>query len=318
MYTILIIEDTVELRENIAEVLVCEGFEVLQAGNGIAGIELALKHSPDLILCDIMMPGPNGFEVLKSLKYKGDQLQVPFIFISALDERKDIREGMGLGADDYLVKPFTIKELLTAIQVRIEKHQSLESRIKSRIESIESELLLNISELETLVDSQKVQLDQAVTQKELATEKLKEKQELLMQDALRSIEINNIIQELTAQLNFALQKNNLTEDQRITLSGLRNKLRNKSILLNNQTVFLFKFEQTYPNFKLQLLRRYPKLKKQDLALLVSTYLNLDTNQQGAILNITSESVRKKRYRLKLKIGLGKEQELADFFQKMIQ
>jgi DNA-binding CsgD family transcriptional regulator len=83
-------------------------------------------------------------------------------------------------------------------------------------------------------------------------------------------------------------------------------------------VFLFKFEQTYPNFKLHLLRKYPKLKKQDLALLASTYLNLDTNQQGAILNITPESVRKKRYRLKLKIGLGKEQELVDFFRMLIQ
>jgi DNA-binding response OmpR family regulator len=317
MYTILIIEDTTDLRENIAEVLDCEGFKVFQAGDGATGIELALQHSPDLILCDIMMPGPNGFEVLRSLKDQGDQLQVPFIFISALDERKDIREGMGLGADDYLVKPFTIKELLTAIQVRIDKNQSLESRIKTRIESIESELAQNISDLLKLVDSQKSLLDEAVSQKEQVEVKLKEKQALLMQDALRSIEINNIIQELTAQLNSTLQKNNLSEDQRITLSGLRNKLRNKSILLNNQTVFLFKFEQTYPNFKLKLLRQNPKLKKQDLALLASTYLNLDTNQQGAILNITAESVRKKRYRLKLKIGLGKEQELVDFMKQLI-
>jgi DNA-binding response OmpR family regulator len=187
MYTILIIEDTKELRENIAEVLVCEGYRVIQAENGTTGIELALQHTPDLILCDIMMPGPNGFEVLSSLKEKGERLQVPFIFISALDERKDIREGMGLGADDYLVKPFTIKELLTVVQVRIDKHQSLESRIKNRIESIESELLKDISELLSVVDSQKTQLKEEVFQKELATEKLKEKQAMLMQDALRSI-----------------------------------------------------------------------------------------------------------------------------------
>lgn len=119
-----------------------------------------------------------------------------------------------------------------------------------------------------------------------------------MKDALRSIEINNLMHEIGVKLTNALQKDMLTEEQRKTMTDLRNRLRNRSILLNNQTIFLFKFEQTYPNFRYLLLRHYPKLNKQDLGLLAATYLSLDPNQLGSILKISAESVREKRYRLK--------------------
>ncbi|MEI7829662.1 MAG: response regulator [Prolixibacteraceae bacterium] len=310
METILIIEDTYELRASIAEVLRQEGYNVLQAENGRIGIEQALQHAPDLILCDIMMPGADGFEVLKFLKQQKGLLNFPFIYMSALEERKSVREGMELGADDYLVKPFTIDELLKAIQVRLDKHRSIEVQINSQIEIIEQELQTSITELKQQVDSQEVLLGRIVAEKEEVAGKLIGKQEQLMQDALRSIEINNTLMEMFRQLTIALQKDQLTEVQRKTFSDLRNKLRTRSILLNNQTVFLFKFEQTYPNFKQTLLSQYPKLRKQDLVLLATTFMHLDTNQQGAILNITPESIRKKKYRLKMKMELGKEQDLS--------
>lgn len=310
METILIIEDTYELRASTAEVLRQEGYNVLQAENGRIGIEQALQHAPDLILCDIMMPGADGFEVLKFLKQQKGLLNFPFIYMSALEERKSVREGMELGADDYLVKPFTIDELLKAIQVRLDKHRSIEVQINSQIEIIEQELQTSITELKQQSDSQKVLLGRIVAEKEEVAGKLIEKQEQLMQDALRSIEINNTLMEMFRQLTIALQKDQLTEVQRKTFSDLRNKLRTRSILLNNQTVFLFKFEQTYPNFKQTLLSQYPKLRKQDLVLLATTFMHLDTNQQGAILNITPESIRKKKYRLKMKMELGKEQDLS--------
>jgi DNA-binding response OmpR family regulator len=310
METILIIEDTYELRESIAEVLRQEGYNVLQAENGRIGIEQALKHTPDLILCDIMMPGTDGFEVLKFLKQQKGLMNFPFIYMSALEERKNVREGMELGADDYLVKPFTIDELLKAIKIRLEKHRSIEVQINSQIEIIEKELQTSISQLKMQVDSQNTLLGMAVAEKEEVAGKLIEKQDQLMQDALRSIEINNTLIEMSRQLTIALQKDQLTEEQRKMFSNLRNKLRNRSILLNNQTVFLFKFEQTYPNFKQSLLHIYPKLMKQDLVLLATVFMQLDTIQQGAILNITAESIRKKKYRLKLKMELGKEQDFS--------
>lgn len=310
METILIIEDTCELRESIAEVLTLEGYQVIQADSGTRGIELARQHLPDLILCDIMMPGADGYEVLKNLKNENEQGPFAFIYMSALEDRKSIRDGMSLGADDYLPKPFTIDELLTAVRIRLEKQSSVEYRIKSRIESIEKELQNGISTLQTQLASQKSILDVVMEEKVLVTGQLKEKQDQLMQDALRAIEINSIFQEMSAQLTTALQTE-LTIEQRTTLTRLRNKLRNRSILLNNQTLFLFKFDQTYPNFKYSMLSKYPKLKKHDLVLLAAMYIHLDTSQLATILNISSESVRKKRYRLKLKMDLGKEVELAD-------
>ncbi len=316
MDTILIIEDALQLRTSIAEVLTAEGFQVLQADNGIDGIEIAREWQPDLILSDIMMPGADGYEVLKSLRHEDGQLQFPFIFISALEDRKNVRDGMELGADDYLIKPFTVDELLKAVMVRLEKHRSIEMRFKLRIESIELELQEGIAELEGKFNSQKGTLDQVVAEKAKVEVQLKEKQDQLMQDALRSIEINSTLQQMSSHLTSALQRSNLSEDQRRILTDLRNRLRNRSILLNNQTVFLFKFEQTYPNFKHSLLLKNSKLKKQDLVLLAATYMQLDTNQLGTILNISSESVRKKRYRLKLKIGLKRDQELTDFIFRL--
>lgn len=318
MDTILIIEDAIQLRTSIAEVLTAEGFRVLEADNGIAGIGMAREWQPDLILSDIMMPGADGYEVLKSLKLEDGQLQFPFIFISALEDRKNVRDGMDLGADDYLIKPFTVAELLKAVKVRLEKHRSIEMRFKLRIESIELELQEGIAELENRFNSQKGTLDQVVAEKAKVEVELKEKQDQLMQDALRSIEINSTLQEMSSHLTSALQRSNLSEDQRRTLTDLRNRLRNRSILLNNQTVFLFKFEQTYPNFKHSLLLKNSKLKKQDLVLLAATFMQLDTNQLGTILNISSESVRKKRYRLKLKIGLKRDQELTDFIFRLAE
>ena len=311
METILIIEDTFQLRENIAEVLTMEGYSVLQADNGDTGVQLAKEYSPDLILCDIMMPGSDGFEVLQQLKDRDGQIQFPFIFISALEERKKVREGMELGADDYLVKPFSIDELLKTVSVRLEKHKSIEFRIKSGIDKIEEELKNGIAELENEIEKQKNQLNEVTSEMDQIAGLLSLKEDQMMKDTLRTIEINTTLMQMSAQLTDALQKTGISEEQHKILTSLRNRLRNKAVLLNNQTIFQLKFDQLHPNFKLSLMLRYPNLKKQDLVLLSTTYLHLDTFQQGIILSITSESVRKKRYRLKLKMGLDKDVELAD-------
>ncbi|MEI7421101.1 MAG: response regulator transcription factor [Prolixibacteraceae bacterium] len=311
METILIIEDTLQLRENIAEVLTMEGFSVLQADNGTTGVQIAMEQFPDLVLCDIMMPGHDGYEVLQMLKRPDGQIRYPFIFISALDERKNVREGMELGADDYLIKPFTVSELLKAVRVRLERHRSIESRIRSEIDQIEQELQKGMLELGNIIEEQKNLLDEVISEKDKMAGELGLKEDQLMKDALRAIEINTTFMQMSDQLSDALQRPDLSEEQHKILAGLRNRLRNKNVLLNNQTVFQLKFDLLYPNFKTILLHNFPKLKKQDLVLLSSTYLNLDTFQQGIILNITAESVRKKRYRLKLKMGLNNSHDIRE-------
>ncbi len=121
MTTILIIEDEMHIRGNIAEVLELEYYDVLFAENGRIGVDLALEYVPDLIVCDVMMPEMDGFEVIQALQRAPETAMIPFIFLTALADRQSMRFAMELGADDYVVKPFMSDELLATIQTRLAK-----------------------------------------------------------------------------------------------------------------------------------------------------------------------------------------------------
>jgi CRP/FNR family cyclic AMP-dependent transcriptional regulator len=125
MKTILVIEDNLKVRENIKEILELSGYTVLTAAEGKTGVEIALKNNPDLIVCDIMMPVLDGYGVLHLLNKNKATYGTPFIFLTAKSEKADFRKGMELGADDYLTKPFDGIELLTAIEMRLKKSDSL-------------------------------------------------------------------------------------------------------------------------------------------------------------------------------------------------
>jgi len=120
---VLIIEDNDDIRESTAEVLDLAGYETFTAKHGKAGVDLAVKHIPDIILCDIMMPELDGYGVLYLLNKNQKTANIPFIFITAKTERADMRKGMEMGADDYLTKPFDDIELFKAIESRFRKKQ---------------------------------------------------------------------------------------------------------------------------------------------------------------------------------------------------
>ncbi len=128
MKKILLIEDDQVLRENTAELLELSNFKVITASNGIEGIDLANSQHPDVIVCDIMMPKMDGYSVLEHLSEDRKTKYIPFIFLSAKTERQDVRKGMNLGADDYITKPFTEDELISAIESRIAKASILKER----------------------------------------------------------------------------------------------------------------------------------------------------------------------------------------------
>lgn len=125
MKKILIIEDNEDVRENTADLLELAGYKVTTAENGKIGVEMATKQFPDVIICDIMMPELDGYEVLETLSKTSKTSQIPFIFLTAKSEKNDMRKGMNLGADDYLTKPFTENELIEAIECRLKKHDFL-------------------------------------------------------------------------------------------------------------------------------------------------------------------------------------------------
>ncbi|RDY58186.1 response regulator [Flagellimonas nanhaiensis] len=132
MKKILLVEDDASLRENVEELLDLSGFRVFAAANGQQAVEMAKIEHPDLVLCDIMMPEMDGYEVLEQLSSCETTRHIPFIFVSAKTERHEVRKGMELGADDYLTKPFEEDELLNAINTRLEKAEQMESAFLER------------------------------------------------------------------------------------------------------------------------------------------------------------------------------------------
>lgn len=136
MRKILVIEDEHVVCNNILRILKAEGYEPIGAENGMMGVQIALENKPDLILCDIMMPDLDGYGVLMTLQENPETALIPFIFLTAKVERADIRQGIELGADDYLTKPFDTDELLRAIAARFNKQELFRDRLTSLSEEI--------------------------------------------------------------------------------------------------------------------------------------------------------------------------------------
>jgi len=131
MNKILLIEDEDNLRESISKFLTDEGFITLEAKDGTDGVKLAKAELPDLIICDIIMPEMDGHTVLKKLAEDPNTSTTPFIFLTALNEMKDLRTGMLLGADDYITKPFETEDLLKSIKIRLKKAADTKSKLDS-------------------------------------------------------------------------------------------------------------------------------------------------------------------------------------------
>lgn len=154
MKTILIIEDQPDMRENIATILEMEDFVVLAAENGRTGLALAREEKPDLILCDVMMPEMNGHQVLHELRADRTVAGTPFIFLTAKGEKRDQRQGMNLGADDYLTKPVTRADLLNAVKARLDRETAGRSGFNpdfSSAQPLEKKLAITPREAEVLL-----------------------------------------------------------------------------------------------------------------------------------------------------------------------
>lgn len=136
MKKILIIEDNEDVRENTADILELSNYNVSTAENGKIGLKKIKQFLPDIIICDIMMPELDGYEVLQNLNKNNKTASIPFIFLTAKSEKTEIRKGMNLGADDYLTKPFSENELLEAIECRLKKHDFLKQEFTQNIEGV--------------------------------------------------------------------------------------------------------------------------------------------------------------------------------------
>ncbi|NEO28902.1 MAG: response regulator [Symploca sp. SIO3C6] len=151
--TILVIEDERSTRTNLLKCLEADGFNPIGAENGFIGIELAKKHRPDLIICDILMPELDGYDVLTKLQQEEITAAIPFIFLTAKADIAGLRKSMEMGADDYLSKPVTRVELLSVITSQLQKQKA--ARFKCSTESIQDleESILKIRKLQEFIET---------------------------------------------------------------------------------------------------------------------------------------------------------------------
>jgi signal transduction histidine kinase len=144
MSKILVIEDEEALRVNLQTLLEAEDFQSLGAANGRIGVDLAREQLPDLILCDVMMPELDGYGVLAELRQDPVTATIPFIFLTAKADKPALRQGMELGADDYLTKPFTVDEVLKAVTTRLEKQATVDKKYRQKLEDLRGSITFSL------------------------------------------------------------------------------------------------------------------------------------------------------------------------------
>ena len=133
---VLVIDDTAEVRQVIVQTVVAFGFSAREAADGKTGVEMALARHPNLIICDVRMPGLDGFQTLSEIRNHPEIANVPFIFLTAAADKTEMRRGMSSGADDYLTKPFTPEELVEAVTSRLARQAELKFEAFQRADKL--------------------------------------------------------------------------------------------------------------------------------------------------------------------------------------
>ncbi|MGF1485888.1 MAG: response regulator transcription factor [Prochloraceae cyanobacterium] len=207
MTKILVIEDELPVRENLVELLEAEDYETYGTENGSIGAIWAYNNYPDLIICDVMMPEIDGYEVLSILQENPVTASIPFIFLTAKADKTDIRSGMNLGADDYLTKPFTRQEVLSAISTRLSKQKIFSEQYeqeRQRTQELQQKLMEMQQSLEAknlILQNLQHDLSEALPQLKIAISILKK-----IQPEKRRENTLNMVKQLCAEELNLLQE----------------------------------------------------------------------------------------------------------------
>ncbi len=140
MPKILVIDDEADMRQLLTKALERAGYEVVGTASGQSGVEMALEESPDLVLCDVGLPDLSGYEVLRALRAQPDAVNIPVVLVTGLADLQGMREGMRLGADDYVPKPFDLEELLALIAARLRKAEALRREAEDKAKTLRSHI----------------------------------------------------------------------------------------------------------------------------------------------------------------------------------
>jgi CheY-like chemotaxis protein len=210
MKKILVIDDAEFILESTSALLEFEGYDVITAENGRIGIERAKEFKPDLILCDISMPIMDGFEVLDNIRSNEITHRTPFIFLTAFNEKSNMREGMTKGADDYLVKPYTREEIVSAINAQWKKYNLIESHVKSKVEQVSKSVTYALPhEFRTAINEIKGNAGIIFQESEsLDTNEIK----LLSQDIVQSV---SRLSKITENYLLYIRLNNIEDNEQL-------------------------------------------------------------------------------------------------------
>ncbi len=188
MKTILIIDDDKEIRDSVYLILEHEGYKVLLAENGEEGVKQALSLRPDLVLCDITMPGISGLDVFSEINHRPGHEIIPFIFVTALSAKANFRKAMHLGAADYITKPFEKDDLVGAIKIQLAKKEEIAEKLQDErirlLGKLEDELLAKDLEIEKLSNIHPAHKEEETVSALQKKENLKPKAEKSSKDIL--------------------------------------------------------------------------------------------------------------------------------------
>jgi two-component system sensor histidine kinase/response regulator len=140
MPTVLVVDDDVHVRTLVSDALQAHGFRVIAAPNGADAIALARRDRPDVVVCDVSMPGVDGHAVLASLRQASATAGIPFVFLTGESSRGDLRRGMEEGADDYVTKPFRLREVVEAVRTQLGKSEAARRRAEEQLEELRASM----------------------------------------------------------------------------------------------------------------------------------------------------------------------------------
>jgi two-component system, sensor histidine kinase and response regulator len=287
MKKILVIEDEPLVRENLEDILEIENFQVVSAANGKIGLELAKKEIPDLIICDIMMPELDGYEVLNYLRSDETIAKIPFIFLTAKAERLDLRQGMELGADDYLVKPFTPQELLKAIEARLKKEDIIQQISEQKLEQLRNSISYALPhELRTPLNGIVIASDFLLSQLGMGTLDEETIREMVLSIRESSDRLSHLIRNFWLYADLQLKLNNPHQ-----LKSLHHEyIANARLLIESILIACAEKKERYQDLKIAITDACLKISGEALNKLLSELLDnaFKFSKPGTPVTVTSK------------------------------